>query len=390
MKKIIFVLSFASLGGIEKSLLNLLHNFDFSKYSVDIGVLNENGVLLKHIPNHAKTINIDCFNGENWNLINDPPKDNLNLFLRQKRLVSAIIYLFFYFLNKKTNNRYRLMYYKWFTRKTKKLPTYYDVAIAYEGPNEMIDYFIHHKINARKKICWIHFDVCKFGCPTMSKRLYKFYDKICVVSQEARKNFIKRFPIYEEKTITFYNQISPDDILEKANEKPVFTSDKSIKITTVGRITEEKGQTLAIESLKILIDKGYNVNWYFVGDGINRNNCENLAKKLGIYEHTFFEGNQLNPYVYMKNCDIYVQPSFHEGFCITLTEALCFDKPIISTDFTGAREQLEQRENAIITSPKPDLLANAIIKAIEFPPFESISMDKLSNGPNDFYNLLDL
>jgi glycosyltransferase involved in cell wall biosynthesis len=42
----------------------------------------------------------------------------------------------------------------------------------------------------------------------------------------------------------------------------------------------------------------------------------------------------------MKDCDIYVQPSLHEGYCITLAEAKCFDNPIIATNFTGAREQL--------------------------------------------------
>ena len=32
--------------------------------------------------------------------------------------------------------------------------------------------------------------------------------------------------------------------------------------------------------------------------------------------------------------------SLHEGYCITLAEAKCFDNPIIATNFTGAREQL--------------------------------------------------
>ena len=35
-----------------------------------------------------------------------------------------------------------------------------------------------------------------------------------------------------------------------------------------------------------------------------------------------------------------VQPSLHEGFCITLAEAKLFKMPIITTDFTGAKEQL--------------------------------------------------
>lgn len=48
-----------------------------------------------------------------------------------------------------------------------------------------------------------------------------------------------------------------------------------------------------------------------------------------------------NPYPWMKHCDIYVQPSAHEGFCITLAEAKIFNLPIVSTSFTGAFEQLQ-------------------------------------------------
>ena len=52
----------------------------------------------------------------------------------------------------------------------------------------------------------------------------------------------------------------------------------------------------------------------------------------------------------MKQCDLYVQPSRHEGYCITLSEAKCFNKPIVSTNFTGAREQLINKEREKITN----------------------------------------
>ena len=42
----------------------------------------------------------------------------------------------------------------------------------------------------------------------------------------------------------------------------------------------------------------------------------------------------------MRDCDVYVQPSRHEGYCITLAEAHCFTAPIVATAFSGAEEQL--------------------------------------------------
>ena len=52
----------------------------------------------------------------------------------------------------------------------------------------------------------------------------------------------------------------------------------------------------------------------------------------------------------MKQCDIYVQPSRHEGYCITLAEARCFNNPIVSTNFTGANEQILHEHNGLIVN----------------------------------------
>ena len=66
----------------------------------------------------------------------------------------------------------------------------------------------------------------------------------------------------------------------------------------------------------------------------------------------------------MKNCDVYMQPSLNEGFCIAIGEAKLFGVPIVATDFVGAREQLHDVANAqIIPEPDPEVIADAVIKA---------------------------
>ena len=72
-----------------------------------------------------------------------------------------------------------------------------------------------------------------------------------------------------------------------------------------------------------------------------------------------------NPYSYIKNCDIYVQPSRHEGYCITLAEARIFNKPIVTTDFVGAREQIVDKENGLIVKCNEEELYLAIVRLIE-------------------------
>ena len=74
-------------------------------------------------------------------------------------------------------------------------------------------------------------------------------------------------------------------------------------------------------------------------------------------------GKKLNPYPFYKECDIYVQTSRHEGFCITVAEAKVFDLPIIATDVVGVRDQLKQ-ENEIVVPRDVESMYQEIVKMI--------------------------
>ena len=78
---------------------------------------------------------------------------------------------------------------------------------------------------------------------------------------------------------------------------------------------------------------GYKVKWYCVGDGNARKEYEELIKERKLEGDFILLGAIPNPYPYMKNADIYVQTSRHEGYCLTLAEAKCLCKFIISTNF---------------------------------------------------------
>ena len=56
MKKILIVISCLGLGGGERSLINLLNMFDYSKYSVDLLLLTDGGPLAKQIPTNVKIL----------------------------------------------------------------------------------------------------------------------------------------------------------------------------------------------------------------------------------------------------------------------------------------------------------------------------------------------
>ena len=200
----------------------------------------------------------------------------------------------------------------------------------------------------------------------MTQKLYKEYKKIYIVSKSAKMKFDEVFPNLKHKTEVFLNIISTENIQKQALDGPTFTDNfHGIRILTVGRLSYEKGQDLAIRTLKQLIDNNYNIRWYFIGDGKERIEFELLARNLNISKNAIFLGIQSNPYKYMKDCDIYVQPSRHEGYCITLAEAKCFNNPIVATNFTGAEEQLKPHDKSLICKCTINSMAEAIKEAIQ-------------------------
>ena len=106
--------------------------------------------------------------------------------------------------------------------------------------------------------------------------------------------------------------------------------------------------------------EGYDVRWYCIGDGSSRKEYENMIKEYKLEKDFILVGSTPNPYPYIKEADIYVQTSRHEGYCLTLSEAKCLNKPIITTNFIGAYEQIEDNYNGLITNCNENEIYEAI------------------------------
>lgn len=374
-----------NVGGVEKALLGLLSVLQLDKYEVHVGLLKKDGGFLDFLPKEVIVHEINCYT-DNWKLINDPPLRNIKTMLKNGQLVEAVVHFLLYLQIKLTSNRF--WFYKYILRKEDYFPVEFDLAVSFAGPSQIMDYYICEKVNANKKCCWIHFDVSQYGIDKkMTAILYKRFDRIFIVSEEGKIIFDKLFPQFAAKTEVFHNVVSQENVISLAEVGPSFEDDSDVqRILTVGRISEEKGQQVAIVALKLLLDRGYVLKWYFVGDGDNRDYCEQLAEEYGIRDNVVFLGVQTNPYGYMKDCDVYVQPSRHEGFCITVAEASCFDKPIVATDFTGANEQLKHRDNGLVVGMSAEDISKGVIEALEKGP----SCSKQIQANVDLPKLLNL
>ena len=384
-KKILFMVSSMNIGGVEKSLLSLLAVIPEEKYEITILTLDKKGGFLEYIPNNVKLIEAEWFKYIKP-LIMDSPQNIIKRYIKNYEFLKIPSFIYSYFKSKKTNDRY--IYYKHVLKSIPECKEKYDAAIAYAGPTEIIDAYISRKVKAEKKIAWVHFDISKHKInKKLYNNLYERFDKIFAVSNECKKKLDEIIPAVRNKSEVLLNIVSEDLINEMSESNIDFDDNyKGIKIITVGRLSKEKGQDLAIKTLAKLKKDRYDVKWYCIGEGNSRQEFEQLIKEYNLENDFLLLGATSNPYPYIKNADIYVQTSRHEGYCLTLAEAKALNKPIVTTNFIGAYEQIKNNENGIIVSCNENDLADAIRKLIDEKEICSKFSNKLREEKIDTTN----
>jgi glycosyltransferase involved in cell wall biosynthesis len=322
------------------------------KYEVTVFLMARDGVLYEEIPSW---VTVKCIYGDYQSTLNkliDPMK---------KGDVNSAVKNLFYTVKGRTAKSV-------FEKELCDLkmmpiqPELFDIAIAYHVPASLPALYVVKNIKSKKKVAWIHSDVSVYK--QQMKRYDKYYfqfDKIYCVSKFGDEKFIEMYSDLIEKTDVFYNIINEEDIHNKAELSGGFDDDfAGLRLLTVGRLSDQKGQDLIPEILKSLKADENNVRWYCIGEGETMYQLEEKIKLIGLEESCILLGNKMNPYPFFKYCDIYVQPSRHEGYCITLAEARVFNKPVVTTDFVGAREQIKNNETGLIVNFDAEALYQSI------------------------------
>ena len=140
---------------------------------------------------------------------------------------------------------------------------------------------------------------------------------------------------------------------------------KGIRILTIGRLVYQKGYEYAIEAAKYLKDNCVDFKWYVIGEGNLKYELEELVKKYRLEENFIFLGTFTNPYPFIKECDIYCQPSRFEGFGLAIAEARILNKPIVATNFNIVYDQIRNGENGLIAEMDGDDIGKKILMIIE-------------------------
>lgn len=366
MKKIIIVSHAMEIGGAERSLLGLLNSFDYSKYRVDLFLERREGELLKFIPKEVKILPMN-----QARYLAVPMKSLLSEYavkmlygrLKAKYLAKKRVKK----LGFKADNQVELTYshlYTWRYIDDINPDVEYDLAISFLTPH----YICLNHVRAKKKIAWIHTDYSTIDIDVeVELEMWKLYDYIATISEKCTEAFLERFPALENKIIAIDNIIT-NDMIEKQAEQSIdweFGTSRDIKLLSIGRFCYPKNFDNIPRICKYIYEKGIEVKWYLIGFGGDEILIKNNIKKYGMDGKVIILGKKDNPYPYIKNCDIYIQPSRYEGKAVTVREAQILHKPVIITDFPTAHSQLTDGYDGVIVPLGNKECADGIIKVIK-------------------------
>ena len=382
-KKILFVMSQFNMGGIEKEMLCLFENFDKSKYDIELLLTGKGGQLESELPDF---ITVNYLDGDTTS--------HLIKLLKQGHFWSVAKRVYYYFRMKLAKNCEKDY---WAIKVSAVIPEQYDCAVAYDGLDMAVITTVQ-QTNAKVKILWEHgpligLDSAFLKC---SKKCSRSFDKIVCVSEALKKEFSEAYDLSEERFCVLYNLVDVNEIKERAammvDDMPC---NKGTNIVTVGRLHAQKGCEKIPLITRMLIDAGYDIYWYLVGDGVLRGEIESLCRKYSVSDRVILLGSKNNPFPYIKNCDIYVQTSTWEGWCLTVQEARILCKPMVVTPLPVLQEQIISGLNGLIAeSMTPEAIFESIKLLLDHPEMQERFICELQkenhNNVNEIQKLYDM
>lgn len=360
MKKLLIASFDMEVGGVERSLISMLDNFDYANHNVDLLLYKHQGEFMHLLSTKA-------------NLLEEIPqyttfRKSIKKTFKDKQYLIGFSRILSK-LNAQLNGRIKGMeepgYYqmqlmwKYALPFLPKLGKTYDMAISYLWPH----YFVAEKVHARKKIAWIHTDYSTVDTDTgMDLKMWNKFDHIIAVSKACKESFLSKYDELEKKVTVIENIASPHVIKMLALEKTdsPMHHDPRFKVITVARLSHAKGIDNAVKALKQLKNRGHPIVWYVVGYGGEDGLLRRLIAENDLTDDFILLGKKTNPYPFIKAADLYVQPSRYEGKAVTVGEAQILSRPVLITNYPTAQSQVRNGFDGTICDLSVEGIANGI------------------------------
>lgn len=356
-EKIIFVTKALWIGGIETALVNLLNYFDYDCYDVTLLILHAELDMLEQIhpkcrvlvADRDKTVSFEqAYAHSRLFHLTEESGNPSTLHKMMMWAVPAIKWI---------ENRLYIRYIRNLMKNE-----HFDTAIIY---SDVAAETAIRAINADKFLMFYHHGAMRHVYH--DEIAYKKCEKIIAVSENQANELKKFVPSAADKIISIHNLTDVEGIRAKAAQPTAEIFDETkFNIVSVGRVSHEKGMDIAVRVCAKLVANGFdNVRWWIVGGGPAMQEVLDAIAETHMEDYVITVGMQENPYPYMRQANLYVQPSRFEGCPMTILEALVLGQPVVSTDNNGAREILQEGKTGLLRQAEPEALEEAIALLIK-------------------------
>ena len=349
-KKVLFLNYSLHSGGIEKSLVTVLSLLDYAHYDVDLQLFANEGLFFSRVPENVHVLPPLFPKEYRLNIRRAFP----SLFFHGHPLL-ALCRLLVSFAGLRGTMGERLTRMWRIERHFVRSPLkHYDAVVAYMEGQPL--YYAVEKVNADVKIGFIHGDYNAMGlCRDFDRSYIERLNALCTVSESCKTALDTTFPDQSQKFHVIYNILSARFLRDMAEKGSGFEDDyDGMRVLSIARLSHQKGLDIAMPAVAKLNQQGLKIRWYIIGVGPEEESLKRQAEELGAKDCVVFLGERGNPYPYVRECDIYMQPSRFEGKSIAVDEAMVLCRPILLTNFSTAADQITDGENGMIVPMTTD------------------------------------
>ncbi len=323
-KKVIFSAYSLDIGGIEKALVTLINNLVEKDYDITLALEKKQGIFLNDINKEVKIIEYTPSYCKN-------------------RLIAK-------FINGLKRAKFIIKY------KNK-----FDCSISF-ATYSLSGSFIARTASHNPTL-WVHNNYLAFFDYDKEKYVDFFKDlsadkfnNIVFVSNEAKNDFKNIVSTKNPNLLVCNNLVNYKEMKEKSLEKINYTKDNNILFVNVGRHDEkQKKLSRLIEAAKRLKEDGYKFKIVLVGSGEDTGEYKEKVKALDLQEIILFEGAKKNPYPYYRISDCVILTSEFEGYPVVYLESFVFNKPIITTNVSDSKEDIENKHGFVCEKNVEDI-----------------------------------
>lgn len=329
--RVMHVLYYLSIGGLEQVVLNLIKKLNRQRYQPYVACLRETGGLKAELEQIGVTV-IEFNRGDGLDL--KLPFDFARVLRREK---IAILH-------------------------THDLGPYlYGALAAKLARVPILVHTEHSYLTQNTKILKIAERVLSFGT-----------DLIISDSLDVTRFLVKEQHIHPKKIQTIYNGIDVSLFQTNLNGSSLKTMlglpPESRIVGTVGRLVPVKDQRTLILAMAPIVAADENVHLVLVGDGPLRDELTALARDLGIRSQVHFLGNRRDVHKLLPLFHVFVLPSLSEGLSLSLLEAMACHRPVITTNVGGNLEIIDRPEVGILVRPGDTAALTTEIRQLLYQP----------------------